>query len=147
MPNNKTASSEAHRIRRREAAQNRMTRAIIFVCGIVTAACLWRYHACGSQTSARTVFCLAGAALYLLSFSSLASGSWTIGMFPPAVAGAFAVCLSAFADIVFGRSGDLPVWLLRAALIAAGLFSALFAVYFAAMLAGGRTEFDDPIGR
>lgn len=140
MSRNKRASDEARKIRRREAKQNSLTKIILIVCAVMIIFCVYRYFSSGDTTAQRTLFLLAGTALYLCSFSSLASGSWTIGMFPPAVAGTFVVSMAALYDVVFPVGKSTLSCALIVPIAAAAVFIAMFLVIFIFMFAGSLCE-------
>ena len=133
--NQKKASAEARKIRRREAKQLRINITILIVCAVTLILCVLRYVMCGDHAVWRTALMAVGAAIYLFSYSTVVADSWTIGMAPPAVFGTLLAAVASTYDILTQGKAALRVPL-NIVIAAPALLALAFGLIQAAMLAG-----------
>ncbi len=135
-------TSGAEAIKKREDGQKRIAKIAVPVFGVLMLAAGIAGTAFLQPSGARLLLMSASALFYVLSYSTLLCGQWTIGMIPQAGIGAYFFTLAALAPAVM--SIDVP-WLKTAVWIIFALFGIpvlFFLVSIAVMAVGARSPRD-----
>jgi len=99
-PNRTQVTEAALAINRREAGHKRMARLALPILGCIMVAAAFLGIGSGDMTGPRIAALTLSALFYILSYSSLICGQWTIGMIPQACIGAYFFSLAALVPAI-----------------------------------------------